>query len=128
MSILFCIIEKIKGKDMKLVRKMINKFNEHFGFSIFEEKKEKRPEIKIEYTRELYTLEKADKEMNIDLGPKAKLLTFNPWENFKSKINEGDEIYKFRSDTKSWKHLAGREGFELVRNGEVIYSITTEMS
>lgn len=42
------------------------------------------------------------------------------WKGFKASIQEGDEIYYFLSDPASWRGLAGREGYVLVRNGKLI--------
>ena len=50
------------------------------------------------------------------------------WEELKSQMQEGDELWQFCTDKESWDHLFGREGIELVRDGEVIASIVTELS
>lgn len=50
------------------------------------------------------------------------------WETFKAQMQPGDELWTFRSDDGSWKMLAGREGYALVRNGEVIDEIVTVLS
>lgn len=47
-------------------------------------------------------------------------------EQFTGKIQKDDRIYFFSSPEHSWITLAGRAGYALVRNGEVIdYLITT---
>ncbi len=50
------------------------------------------------------------------------------WLRFKSQIKPGDKIFAFESSQESWEHLAGRAGYELVRDEEVIASIITRMN
>ena len=50
------------------------------------------------------------------------------WLQLKAKMQPGDELWEFSSSEESWKHLAGRAGFCIVRQGEVIYSLVTIMS
>ena len=50
------------------------------------------------------------------------------WELLKSEMIEGDELWSFNSPADSWRHLAGRSGIALVRNGEVIQALLTMMS
>jgi hypothetical protein len=45
-----------------------------------------------------------------------------------AKMQEGDELWSFRSDPESWENRAGRSGTSVVRNGEVIHSIIDMMS
>jgi hypothetical protein len=44
------------------------------------------------------------------------------WEGFKSKIQEGDKLYLYRSPIHNWFRLAGVEKFILERDGKVIAS------
>ena len=50
------------------------------------------------------------------------------WERLKAKMLPGDEIWYFSSDPESWRALAGREGYALVRAGKVIDSWVTGMN
>ena len=47
---------------------------------------------------------------------------------FRSRVQEGDEVWEFNSPAHFWEHLAGRAGIALVRNGEVVDSIITSMN
>ena len=64
--------------------------------------------------------------------PKPGLQQLDPvqteWQMLKAKMLPGDEIWYFSSDPESWRHLAGREGYALVRDGDVIDAITTGMT
>jgi hypothetical protein len=50
------------------------------------------------------------------------------WCAFKSKIQPGDRILDFSSSPDSWKHLAGRAGYVLVRNGKTVAEFVTIMN
>lgn len=50
------------------------------------------------------------------------------WVNFKRKLQPGDKIYDFCSSAHSWQNLAGRMGYVLVRNGEVVDFFVTLMN
>jgi len=42
------------------------------------------------------------------------------WLIFKKTIRRGDELWLFRSDVESWRKNFGKEGYCIVRNGEII--------
>jgi len=50
------------------------------------------------------------------------------WEEFKAAMLPGDELWTFSSPADSWKHLAGRAGIAIVRNGVPVRIIITLMS
>lgn len=50
------------------------------------------------------------------------------WLNFKNQIQEGDELWEFFSPPSTWKHLCGRAGICIVRNGKIIDSLVTVMN
>jgi hypothetical protein len=50
------------------------------------------------------------------------------WKEFKSKVRRGDRIIYFVTDTASWRHLGGREGYALIRGARVVDSILTKMN
>jgi hypothetical protein len=47
------------------------------------------------------------------------------WERLKTTMAAGDELWEFCSPPASWAHLMGRQGYAVVRNGEIIQSITS---
>jgi hypothetical protein len=50
------------------------------------------------------------------------------WERLKASMLPGDEIWGFCSPPDSWQHLAGRAGYALVRDGQVIDCIVTMLN
>lgn len=50
------------------------------------------------------------------------------WQRFKKAIQPGDEIYFIAAPAKYWQHLAGWEGYVLVRNGIIIKSLATDVN
>ena len=42
------------------------------------------------------------------------------WEALKAQMRPGDQLWTFASPPESWKHLAGRAGIALVRDGKTI--------
>jgi len=50
------------------------------------------------------------------------------WEELKSLYKEGDCILFFRSSEQSWKSLSGLEAYVLIRNGELIYVLVSQIS
>jgi hypothetical protein len=45
-----------------------------------------------------------------------------------SKMRPDDEIWYFESDPLSWRYLAGRAGYAIVRNGEPVGYTVTKMN
>ena len=43
-------------------------------------------------------------------------------------IQEGDVVWRFSSPPDSWRYLAGRAGFALVRDGKIVHSRMTILS
>ena len=41
---------------------------------------------------------------------------------------EGDQVWRFSTSQDSWGHLAGRSGFVLIRNGEIVAEAVTLMN
>jgi len=50
------------------------------------------------------------------------------WLKFKQQMLPGDEIYHFNSSAESWRNLAGREGYVLVRGVEVVDEFVTTLN
>jgi hypothetical protein len=42
------------------------------------------------------------------------------WQDFKHELRPGDLLVFFRSDSKSWGGLYGREGYAILRKGKVV--------
>ncbi|WP_121628739.1 hypothetical protein [Poseidonibacter antarcticus] len=64
--------------------------------------------------------------LNIKNNPSEN--TLSKWEEMKSKIDENNKIYLFRSCPKSWRQLCGREGIALMNNKEIKAFIQTQMN
>jgi hypothetical protein len=47
---------------------------------------------------------------------------------FETQYREGDELYFFRSEKRSWRDLAGTEGYVLIRNGKIIDTVETRVN
>ena len=47
------------------------------------------------------------------------------WREFISQIQRGDELRHFFSPNETWLHLAGRAGYAIVRQGEVVDAFIT---
>jgi hypothetical protein len=50
------------------------------------------------------------------------------WEKLKAKMVPGDELWEFHSPPSTWVHLMGREGYAVVRQGQIIESLITSAS
>ena len=50
------------------------------------------------------------------------------WERLKSNMLPGDELWEFCSPENTWIHLMGRQGYAVVRGGQVVDSLITSMS
>lgn len=50
----------------------------------------------------------------------------NRWQNLKSKIQPSDELWEYDND--QWKHLAGRMGYALLREGKIIDSVLVKLN
>ena len=61
------------------------------------------------------------------IGPAGDNIA-SDWQGLKAQMLPGDEIWYFSSGPESWRQLAGREGYALVRDGDVIDSLITGMN
>ena len=50
------------------------------------------------------------------------------WNQLLSTMQDGDELWTFATSEESWEHLAGRAGVSLVRDGEIVRFVVTEMN
>lgn len=64
------------------------------------------------------------------LGPDPVPFGFinDRWKALLAEMQPGDELWEFRSPPESWMRLSGRAGIAVVRNGEVVDSLTTAMN
>lgn len=53
----------------------------------------------------------------------------NPdWLGFKAQVQPGNKLHLFESSPKSWRNLAGRAGYLLLRGNEVVDTFVTIMN
>jgi hypothetical protein len=50
------------------------------------------------------------------------------WKHLTAKLKQGDELYFYKTDLKSWAYLRGRGGYVAIRGNEVIGSLLTFMN
>jgi hypothetical protein len=79
------------------------------------------------------TVEEAEQQnMILDdrLGRKAVPFGFmnEKWKAFIAQMVEGDQLWEFISPPDTWQNLCGRQGIAIVRNGEVLSTLVTEMN
>jgi hypothetical protein len=72
------------------------------------------------------------RERRVSLAELDEIITSNKnpgfWSAFRSKIQDGDEIWQYCSDRQSWDHLAGRAGYRVTRGGKPVAGVTTVMN
>ena len=49
------------------------------------------------------------------------------WERLKKGMAAGDELWEFVSPPESWAHRCGRQGYAVVRRGEIVASLLTSV-
>jgi len=47
------------------------------------------------------------------------------WERLKDSMAPGDELWEFVSPPESWAHRCGRQGYAVVRRGEIVAALLT---
>jgi hypothetical protein len=50
---------------------------------------------------------------------------YGHWERLKGGMAPGDELWEFVSPPDSWAHRCGRQGYAVVRRGEIVASLLT---
>jgi hypothetical protein len=50
------------------------------------------------------------------------------WRTLVAAMRPGDDLWEYRSSPESWQHVAGRAGYAVVREGEVVDGILTMMN
>jgi len=86
-----------------------------------------------EWLKNKTTVEECERKHLIEderLGPAPVPFGFQhrEWMDFKRQIKKGDELWEFCSPPETWKHLCGRAGICIVRDGEIIAIIVTIMN
>jgi 6-phosphogluconolactonase len=112
----------ISPERRKEVCKLI--ISEHFGMRFSVEISGPLNITEVE-KNSLEALSKADRK---DIPKVPFGFAHDQWIKFKNKYKEGDELYYFRSDQKSWKGLYGRLGHAIIRNNKVVAVFVTLMS
>ncbi len=59
-----------------------------------------------------------------DLAPMAALRIRREWEKLRASAAEGDEVWAFANPSNTWKRLGKQTGYALVRDGEIVASVT----
>ena len=52
----------------------------------------------------------------------------NRWQEMKKMRRKGDVLYFFRSPPDTWQSLCGREGYVLIRDEEVVFTLITTIN
>ncbi|MDQ7780518.1 MAG: hypothetical protein RDV41_12555 [Planctomycetota bacterium] len=86
-----------------------------------------------EWLQNKTTVEECEKNYLVKderLGPNPVPFGFQnqKWLELKQRMQEGDELWEYCSPPETWKAFCGRAGVCVVRNGEVIDSISTMMN
>jgi hypothetical protein len=63
-----------------------------------------------------------------ELAPMAALRVRREWEKLRAQAGEGDELWAFANPSNTWKRLGKKTGYALVRDGQIIQSITVTSS
>ena len=50
------------------------------------------------------------------------------WNSLKAGLEPGDEVWSFMSPADTWKHLAGRAGYAIVRDGNPVDGMITMLN
>jgi hypothetical protein len=82
--------------------------------------------IPPEWLSEKVSVEKAEADNLSDGRPFG--YQHRKWEHLKARMIPGDELWEFCSPEDTWAHLIGRQGYAVVRRGQVVDSLVTTMS
>ena len=50
------------------------------------------------------------------------------WLALLAQMQPDDELWEFRSPSETWRHMCGREGLVLLRQGKVVAQVLTAMN
>jgi hypothetical protein len=91
----------------------------------------------LEIRGPLTTLDVEYRELQRDMEQQAAFERVSPWisvecweewQSFKAQMRKGDLLYYFITDEISWSLLGGREGYVLVREGQVVHLLVTALN
>jgi hypothetical protein len=85
-----------------------------------------RPAMRKEFLRRQATVPELEAEHVINGIPFG--FCNREWEQLKSLMLPGDEVWYWSTDAESWARLRGWEGIALVRQGEIVDSFITALS
>jgi uncharacterized lipoprotein YehR (DUF1307 family) len=63
-----------------------------------------------------------------ELQKKEGNIQTKEWKDFVSTVQNGDIIVFFKTSSETWRQLAGREGYAIIRKGECIATVITRMN
>ena len=72
--------------------------------------------------------ERVQDEDRPNFSPTANECLWAEWQFMLARTRDDDELWAYSSSSGSWQELMGRRGYALVRNGEPIASLVTEMN
>jgi hypothetical protein len=77
--------------------------------------------------REMASLELSDenKQKLLDRSEPFRKWVEERWKPFVALMLPGDELWRFRSPAQTWANLAGRAGYAIVRDDEIVHSLIT---
>jgi hypothetical protein len=73
-------------------------------------------------------LSEADKQALFNRREHFERWIETKWDPFIAEMIAGDELWRFRSPDHTWASLAGRAGYAIVRDGEIVRSLVTMLS
>jgi hypothetical protein len=76
--------------------------------------------------REWLGSETSLEEIESELYPNERLCA--EWREFISQMQLGDQLPRFSSTNEAWRRLAGRAGYAIVREGDVVNAFITMLS
>lgn len=84
--------------------------------------------LQTKRTREELEAENMVERKNLWPQPVPFGFMYPEWKQLLAQQQPGDELWTFSSSNESWEEMAGRKGIALVRQGEVVDHIVTEMN
>jgi hypothetical protein len=77
--------------------------------------------------REMASLQLSDenKQKLLDRSEPFRKWAEERWKPFIALMQPGDELWQFRSPDHTWANLAGRAGYAILRDGEIVHSLVT---
>lgn len=66
-----------------------------------------------------------DKEKFLESSPQLKDWEKTKWEPFLAELLPGDEVWRFRSPPHTWANFSGCAGYVVLRDGQIVRTLTT---